>query len=545
MNLRLLPALLVLLACAGESAAAPVALPAPVVAPVAPPAPPATPLDPAFERLIESHLQFLASDDLGGRETGTVQGLVTGQYVASAMRQAGLQPAGEEDGYFQKYPLETNRLQKEAANLQILAGGGETELKLGEDWALSGFTSAGFDLTGGAVFAGHGLVSAEAGVDDYAGLDAAGRYVVVLEGRPRGRDSLRSVSNWRAKRLAAQAHGALGLVTIYEEARADGRDGFASLIDRIDHPSMAVPPGPDEAPVAWPMVGLASAAGARLLAAGGLDLAAERAARAPAEAPAGAPPEPLRPLPPGRELQAVSLHLVAPVSSERINGYNVLGAIPGSDPLLARETVLVTAHMDHIGVLDDGRVNNGADDNASGTTTLLVSAALLAQRPAARRTIVFLSVSGEEKGLLGSEWWCNHPTFPLADAVADINVDMVGRNDPDAVGATPSPAHEAYNTLVERAVQLAPLSGLRITWTSPEAGDDLVDNYFTRSDHYHFAEHGVPVVFFFSGLHEDYHRPTDDLEKIDRAKIAKMVDFVARLATETANADARPHTLKP
>jgi hypothetical protein len=574
--LRTWPGLIVLLSCAAPSAAAPHPAgppPAPVVAPVAPapapvappaapvaPAPPAPAPDPVVERLVEAHLQFLASDDLGGRETGTMQGLITGQYVASAMREAGLEPAGENGGFLQSYPLETNRLQKDASHLTLTAAGGASELKLGEDWALRGYTSAGFDLDAEVVFAGHGLVSEAAGLDEYAGLDVGGRFVVVLEG-PGGRereDPLRTAANWRAKREAAQAHGALGLITIYDDASAGARNTFAGMVDAIDHPSMSMPSAPDEAPRAWPQVGLKSSAGEKLFAAAGLDLAAERAAHAvPApepkapegDAPAANAPEPkaAQPwLPPhGRALAGVRLRLVAPVTSEATHSYNVLGRIPGSDPALAREYVLVTAHMDHIGILADGRVNNGADDNASGTTTLLVTAEELAKRPPPRRSIVFLSVSGEEKGLWGSEWWANHPTLPLADAVGDINVDMVGRNDPDAVGATPSPTHEAYNSLVERAVELAPQSGLRITWNAPEKSDppDRVDNYWSRSDHINFAEKGIPVVFFFSGLHEDYHRPTDDLEKIDRAKIGKMVDFVGRLATDVADADGRPHKL--
>jgi hypothetical protein len=564
---RTWPGLIVLLSCAAPSAAAPVVAPVgPAPMPVAPaPAPPAPAPDPVVERLVEAHLQFLASDDLGGRETGTMQGLITGQYVASAMREAGLLPAGENGGYFQSYPLETNRLQKDASHLTLTAASGASELKLGEDWALRGYTSAGFDLDAEVVFAGHGLVSEAAGLDEYAGLDVGGRFVVVLEG-PGGRereDPLRTAANWRAKREAAQAHGALGLITIYDDASAGARNTFSGMVDAIDHPSMSMPPAPDEAPRAWPQIGLKSSAGEKLFAAAGLDLAAERAAHAvPApevktpEANAAAPnapepkaseakaPQPWMP-PHGRALAGVKLHLVAPVSSEATHSYNVLGRIQGSDPALAREYVLVTAHMDHIGILPDGRVNNGADDNASGTTTLLVTAEELAKRPPPRRSIVFLSVSGEEKGLWGSEWWVEHPTLPLADAVGDINVDMVGRNDPDAVGATPSPTHEAYNTLVERAVELAPKSGLRVTWNAPEKSEppDRVDNYWTRSDHYNFAEAGIPAVFFFSGLHEDYHRPTDDVEKIDRAKIEKMVDFVGRLATDVADADGRPHKL--
>jgi Zn-dependent M28 family amino/carboxypeptidase len=539
------------------------------------PHPAPAPVDPLVARLIESHLEFLASDDLGGRETGTVQSLATGQYVASAMREAGLQPAAGEGSYLQSYPLEADRLDREATHLTLTTASGPRELKFADDFALRGFNSTGFDLNAECVFVGHGLVSEKLGVDELAGLDVTNKWVVVLEGAPKGREDLtgpkteaapktdaapktegaqpsqpsgqrggggggndvRAISNGRAKRMAAQAKGALGLITIFDDA---SNGDFQDILDNAEHPSMAIAPTADETPHAYPSISLKSEAGRALLAAGGVDLDQERTARASWPADAEGKPGPLKP---GHALTGASVHLVASVVAEKTHAYNILGSIPGSDPSVANETVLVTAHNDHIGTLPDGRVNNGADDNASGTTTLLVTAEELAKRPAPRRTIVFLSVSGEEKGLWGSEWWVDHPTVPLADEVADINIDMVGRNDPDAVGATPSPEHPDYNTLVAHAVEIGPACGINVTWTAPAASKDMVDNYYSRSDHYNFARKGIPVVFFFSGLHADYHKPTDDLEKIDRGKIAKMVDFVEHLATDTANAVERPHKI--
>jgi len=537
--MNLLPLVLLVLGCT---------LPPTPAAPVGP--------DPEIARLVEAHLQFLASDDLGGRETGTVQSLATGQYVAAAMREAGLEPAAGDGGFFQSYPLEANRLDAASARLTVMGASGPQEFKFGENWALRGYNSGGFDLTADCVFAGHGLVSEEAGLDEYAGLDVTNKFVVVLEGAPKGgegfvqksddgktprRDPIRAASSGRAKRAAARSHGALGYVTIFDETAERARGSFKDLVAEAEHPALTIPPSAEDVQPAWPSLSMDSKAGRALLAAGGMDLDAERTARAsfptdPATQKPGAPA-------PGRALPGASLHLVAGVKSEKAHAYNILGRIQGSDPTVANETVILSAHNDHIGTLADGRVNNGADDNASGTTTLLVAAWELARQPAPRRSIVFLSVSGEEKGLWGSEWWCDHPTIPLTDVVCDINIDMVGRNDPDAVGATPSPAHEDYNSLVARAVELGPQSGLRVTWTAPAASEDLVDNYYTRSDHYNFAAKGIPVVFFFSGVHEDYHRTTDDVEKIDRAKITRMVDLVGRLATDTANAAGRPHKI--
>jgi Zn-dependent M28 family amino/carboxypeptidase len=297
------------------------------------------------------------------------------------------------------------------------------------------------------------------------------------------------------------------------------------ISDQGRHPSMTL--GNEQQPAAWPVIMLKSGAAAAVLGAAGLALDGERAARADA-------------LVPGRELTGVRLALKAVVHPDLTHADNIAGVIPGSDPKLKDEYVILSAHNDHIGIMRDGRINNGADDNASGTTTLLTVAEVLANGPPPRRSVLFLSVSGEEKGLWGSAWWCEHPTVPLDHCVGDINIDMVGRNDPDAVGATPSPKHPDFNTLVQRAVALGPQAGMRVTWTAPSDGDDLVDNYYQRSDHYNFAAKGIPVVFFFSGLHKDYHRPTDTLEKINRDKLYRMVSLVDLLVSDVADADQRP-----
>jgi len=522
--------------CASDASAWPQGSRSAVSAPPAPVAMGAQPAgvaepaasDAALRRLIDAHIEFLASDDLGGRETGTVQSLITAQYVAAAFRAAGLKPGGEHRGWFQDYPMESNRLLVDRARLTLRTRGGETPLAFFDDYLLGGYGGEGFALERGAVFAGYGIADEEAQVDDYAGLDVKDRFVVVLDGRPEERQDLRRAGSSRSKRLAAKAHGAAGLIVLTETDSGESRQLLGRMEDTVRNPSLSMPQGEREA--AWPTIALRPEASRAFGTSVGLDLAAERAARAAGPVP-------------GRALEGLEVALSAEVDAVRTHGSNILGLVPGSDPRLREEVVIVSAHNDHIGTLADGTVNNGADDNASGTTTLMVAAAALAGQAPPRRTLLFLSVSGEEKGLLGSEWWCNHPTVPLEQVVADINLDMVGRNDPDAVGATPSPAHADYNTLVERAVELGPAAGLRITWNAPAAGDDAVDNYYHRSDHYNFAARGIPVVFFFSGVHEDYHRPGDDVEKIDREKLRRMVTLVTSLVRDVADADERPHKL--
>jgi hypothetical protein len=478
------------------------------------------------ERRIDAHLEYLASDDLGGRETGTVHSQVTAQYVASVFRSIGLQPGGDAGSYFQKYPLSANRLVAEETTLRLSSAQSDAlAFTLFDDYVVRGTADTGVDLAGEVVFAGHGLVSETAGVDDYAGLDVKGRFVLALDGRPSGHAELRGAAQWRAKKEAALSRGAIGLALITDPDDKQARELFEQLADQGRHPPMTLA-GEDQ-PAAWPIVMLKAGPAAAVLAGGGLSLDTEKAARATAYVP-------------GRALPGVRLALKAVVRAELTHASNIVGVLPGSDPLLAGEYLILSAHNDHIGIARDGRINNGADDNASGTTTLLATAEVLAAGPPPRRSILFLSVSGEEKGLWGSSWWCDHPTVPLDRCIGNINIDMVGRNDPDAVGATPSPKHPDFNTLVQRAVDLGPQAGMHVTWTAPAAGEDLVDNYYQRSDHYNFAAKGIPVVFFFSGLHEDYHRPTDTVEKINRDKLYRMVALVELLVADVANAAGRP-----
>jgi Zn-dependent M28 family amino/carboxypeptidase len=199
----------------------------------------------------------------------------------------------------------------------------------------------------------------------------------------------------------------------------------------------------------------------------------------------------------------------------------------------------VSAHMDHVGVgepdASGDSIYNGADDDASGTTALLEVAQAMAQlRDRPRRSVIFLHVSGEEKGLLGSEWFSNHPTVPLGQIVADVNVDMIGRNNADSVVVI----GKTYSTLGEMTNRLAgEHPELHLTLS-----DDLwpQERFFFRSDHYNFARKEVPAIFFFSGVHADYHRPSDEVERIDTDKAARISRMVFYLVNEIANATERP-----
>jgi len=218
--------------------------------------------------------------------------------------------------------------------------------------------------------------------------------------------------------------------------------------------------------------------------------------------------------------------------------FNTIGVLRGSDPELRDEYVFFTAHMDHVGVgapVNGDSIYNGADDDASGTSAILELAEGFASLPTApRRSLVFMTVSGEEKGLLGSQWYVEHPLFPLAATVADLNIDMIGRNWEDTVVAIGRGESSLGPTLEE------------VVGDHPELGLTMIDdpwpdeNFYFRSDHYNFARKGVPILFFFTGTHEDYHRPSDEADRILFDKTSRITRLIFHLGLTVADADDRP-----
>ena len=233
----------------------------------------------------------------------------------------------------------------------------------------------------------------------------------------------------------------------------------------------------------------------------------------------------------------------------QVHTENVLAYIEGSDK--KDELVVLTAHYDHVGV-EKGEVYNGADDDGSGTVALLEMAEAFAQAKAAghgpRRSILIMPVSGEEKGLLGSEYYSDHPVFPLERTVADLNIDMIGRTDSAHAGKDPyiyiigsDRLSSELHAINEQANRL--YAGLRLDYTYNAADDP--NRFYYRSDHYNFARKGIPSIFYFSGVHEDYHKPTDDVEKIEFDRLRQRTLLVFHTAWQLANQEQRIVADKP
>ena len=215
---------------------------------------------------------------------------------------------------------------------------------------------------------------------------------------------------------------------------------------------------------------------------------------------------------------------------------NSVGILPGSDPALRDEYIVISAHMDHVGVnaanVKDS-IWNGADDDASGTAGVLALAEAFSQAPP-RRSVIFLTVSGEEHGLWGSSWFASHPPVPIERIVADFNLDMIGRNWKDSIVVVGLEHSDLGETLakVNGAHPELGITAMRDPWPQ--------ENFFGRSDHYNFAKRGVPALFFFNGVHADYHQPSDSPEKIDAEKEARVVRLIYHVVAAVGNAAARP-----
>jgi Zn-dependent M28 family amino/carboxypeptidase len=217
---------------------------------------------------------------------------------------------------------------------------------------------------------------------------------------------------------------------------------------------------------------------------------------------------------------------------------NVVALLPGRDPGLRDTYIVFSAHMDHVGVgrpFDGDSIYNGADDDASGTAALLEIAEAFASMPERpRRSLVFLAVSGEEKGLLGSRWFTDHPTIRLDRTVANINIDMIGRNAPDSVVVI-GMEYSSLGPLVQAVAAEHSEIGISVV---PDPWPE--ERFFFRSDHFNFVRKEIPALFFFAGVHDDYHRPSDEVEKIDGDKAARVARLIFHTAQAIAESDDAP-----
>jgi hypothetical protein len=481
-------------------------------------------------KAIGGHLRFLASDMMKGRDTASPELRVAGEYLAAHLFGAGAEPLGDQGlgarTFFRRFPLEVVTAREEGTELSlVLELNGSRRVvpcKLGTDFVLFPTGIVPGEIEAPIVFAGYGRVDASNKIDDYAGLDVKNRFVLVYREQPGAQASrprtegrrTRPLSNTSAQSDQVRKNGALGVLIIEPPGKVSpasglslaGRNiGFSRPRMTLGHPPSSLPVISLTDPIRDVLVeacGLTADSRGQLLGGGGVRARFRFAA-----------------------------------TTEMKEDRNVIGLFPGSDPEKKKEIIIFSAHYDHVGVDEKGEIFNGSDDNASGTSTLLEIAQAFGQGPRPARSVAFLWVSGEEKGLLGSQWFADHMNLPADHKiVADINLDMVSRNDPKKIGVAPSPKHGDYNSLVPAAQSSCLAEGIEVVFDA--------DQFYRRTDSYSFASKGIPIIFFFSGIHADYHRPTDDIEKADLEKAARIARAAYRLGWQVAQGREAPKKIK-
>ena len=463
------------------------------------------------------HISFLASDALKGRGNGTPELERAAEYIASQFRALGLKPAGDGGSFFQKFEITTG---VEFSSKNVLQVSGTSRQK-DKDFVTMPISTSG-TYEGPVVFAGYGMTSESLKWDDYAGIDVTGKAVLVFrhdpeEGNPGDRFTKdpSEPSTFINKARNARKHGAKAILFITDpNHHTTAPDTLAKDVAELDARDLSI--------IAMHTT---RAAVMPLFEKSGKNLADAQKAIDEDHKPQSF------------ELKDTKIRVVTDVRPVHKTVRNVLASVSGSDSTLKNEWVVIGAHYDHLGLgdadhemypTDVGQIHHGADDNASGTSGVLELARLIQNnRQTFKRSVLFMTFAGEELGLFGSSHFVNHPTVPLTSITAMINMDMIGRlssRSLNVMGTGTSPDFPAWIDEANKDV------GLNITKSN--GGHE-------GSDHISFDGKHIPILFFFSGLHSDYHRPSDTADKIDAAGAIKVLSLAAGAAERIANAPAK------
>ena len=488
---------------------------------------------------LKAYLTFIASDEMGGRDTPSKGLDITAKFIATMLSRWGVQPGGENGTYFQKIVLQRSQLEAEKTFVNING----QQFKYGEDFLVSANTPLR-TVTGNCVFVGHGYVLKSKNINAYqtaAGpIEVKDKIVIVGGALPKGvsaqdisgRDNFQDAAEYAAR------HGAKAIIRLPNYlALANWKAYQSGALQRkaLEPLSTETNPRLPEITVSVPMLSSL--------------LAGEKASGSLLyNAVSGG--ETIEPFELSKQI-TLTLGGVA----EQIPTQNVIGILPGSDPILKNEYLAIGAHYDHVGIgAPDAKgdtIYNGADDDGSGTTAVLALAETFAKGPRPKRSILFIWHCGEEKGLWGSEYFTSHPTVDLKQVITQLNIDMIGRSknegDTNPRNRELSGPNEIYIIGSKMmSTELGALSErvnsgfLKLEFNYKYDDPRDPNHFFNRSDHFNYAIKGVPIIFYFDGEHEDYHRPSDQVEKIDFQKMEKVTRTVYATAWELSNSATRP-----
>ena len=463
---------------------------------------------------LRAHIRFLSSDSLAGRRVGTPGNDLASKYIAEQFREQGLEPAGDNGTFYQKFPFIAGAKPGPRNSLVVDYGNRTKIFTLDENFRPLAF-STDTSLSSTLIFAGYGITDTSQSYDDYAGIDVTGKIAVVLRYSPKGEDPHSPFiehSSLRVKTFNAREHGVAGLILVTGPMDTEKPTLVPFSFDQ-GFSSSGIP----VVSISWPDLDSILAAGGKSLKSVQEGINAD--------------------LKPNSFVLAAKASIETSIEKMMSESSNVVGFIQGNDPALKNEYIVIGAHFDHLGMGGQGSltpdtvaIHHGADDNASGSAALLEAAGYLAfQRATLKRSVIFMGFSGEEEGLLGSNYYVNHPTVPLEKMKVMINMDMIGRL--------------RERKLVVEGVGTSPGFEELVKKMNADSSFDLSlkPGGYGPSDQSSFYSKNIPVLFFFTNTHSDYHKPSDTWDKINYEGETGVVNYILKIAKEL---DAMPEALQ-
>ncbi len=466
------------------------------------------------EEDLRVHIEYLASDELEGRESGTQGNEKAAEYIADQFRQYGLRPAGDNGSYLQKFEFVSAVSLGDKNRLEFTMGGVRVAAIADKDFRPLGF-STNTSVSTSVVFAGYGISAPDQQYDDYAGLDVNGKTVIVLRHSPDGNNphaKFNRQSSLREKARTARDKGAVAIILVTGPADEAEDDLIKLTYDQ-----------------SFTSSGIAAICIKRSVLDGWLVLMGQTTKLLQDSINSSKRPLPF-------PLVGINIQMETEVVKITDTTANIVGLLEGTGSASPKEVIVLGAHMDHLGYCgpgsgaldpDEHAIHNGADDNASGTAALLeLAQAFASAKDKLNRSLLFIAFSGEEMGTLGSAYYVAHPTFALSNTVAMLNMDMVGRLEKQSLTVQGIGTSPAWEGLVRAHNQGLKQDSFHVK---------LVSDGFGPSDHAQFYGKDIPVLFFFTGTHNDYHKISDDWEKINFNGEKRITEFVYSIALDVSN----------
>ena len=483
---------------------------------------------------LRDYLTFIASDELQGRDTPS-NGLNTAaKFITTLLSRWGVVPKGDNGTYFQSISLLKSVVRTNSSSVTLNG----KSLTFGEEYICNAEETS---ITARLVYVNSGYVIPGKKIDPYKGIDVKGKVIVVLGGYPKGIQSadlyrLKKGIEYETPSTYAVKHGAVGIVVIpspYALERWD-RDAkkvsVSGEVTMLDLPSV-IPQGISQITISLPVAEQLFAS---------IHKSSNR--------------DSLTVMPSFEFPSDVTITAKISVSLTKEKSQNIIGVLEGNDPKLKGEYVAFGAHYDHLGIgtpVNGDSIYNGADDDGSGTVAVLSMAEAFAKGKRPKRSLLFVWHCGEEKGLWGSKYFTDHPTVPLENIVTQLNIDMIGRS-------RPARGEGSDNTKVTGSNEIFVIGSTMMSTELGELSEKVNDSFlhmtfnyfydnpndperlFYRSDHYNYAKHGIPIIFYFDGIHQDYHKVSDEVSKIDFEKYLKVTKTIFATGWTIANLPHRP-----